>query len=197
MTLLTTTLSDIELIDEALAGERRAYEILLRRYQEYAFTLALRFSRNREDAEEIAQDSFLKAFRNLGSFQRQSKFSTWFYSIVYTTAMTHLRKKKHDFVSLDQESPPPELGKIRHSEHAGKRVERKIERVYIEKAIESMLPDDAVILTMFYLSEQSLDEIASVMDMNANTVKVKLHRARQRFKIQLERLLKAEVKELI
>ena|SRR5690606_33225623 len=90
---MTGATEDIELINRALGGDRRAYEALVKRHQHYVFTLAMRFTRNREDAEEIAQDSFLKAFRNLASFQGQSRFTTWLYTIVYTTAMTHLRKK--------------------------------------------------------------------------------------------------------
>lgn len=188
--------TDIELIDKALAGERRAYEALVKRHQSYVFTLAARFTRTREDAEEIAQDSFLKAFRNLAGFQRQSKFSTWLYTIVYTTAMTHLRKRRHEFVSLDDDEHPVNTGNY-HSDGAGLLLERKTGRQYIEKAIKKLLPDDATILTLFYLGEQSLEEIGQTMGMPANTVKVKLHRSRQRFRTQLEHILKDEARELL
>ncbi|HYH55306.1 MAG TPA: sigma-70 family RNA polymerase sigma factor, partial [Anseongella sp.] len=136
---MTGNSADTELIEKALGGERGAYEALVKRHQSYAFTLALRFTRNREDAEEIAQDSFLKAFRNLAAFQRQSKFSTWLYTIVYTTAMTHLRKRRNEFVSLEEAGSPPDAAE-HSSGGAGILLERKIGRQFIEKAIERLLP---------------------------------------------------------
>lgn len=193
---MTGSSSDIALIEKALSGERGAYEALVKRHQSYVFTLAMRFTRSREDAEEVAQDSFLKAFRNLRSFQGQSRFTTWLYTIVYTTAMTHLRKRRHDFVSLDDDQHPVNTGNYQ-TDGAGLLLEKKIERQYIEKAIERLLPDDATILTLFYLGEQSLEEIARTMGIPAGTVKVKLHRSRQRFRIQLEHILKDEARELI
>lgn len=189
-------LSDIELIDMALNGNQGAYVDLLNRHQRYAFTLALRFTKNREDAEEIAQDSFLKAFRSLASFQRTSKFTTWLYSIVYTTAMSKLRKGKLDTDSLDDEEHPIVVGDFA-AEESSSLIEGKIRSEYLKQAIEKLLPDDGVIITLFYLHEQSLEEIAGVVGLPANTVKVKLHRARQRLKVQLELLLKHEVNELL
>lgn len=193
---MTGTTTDIELIEKALGGERGAYEMLVRRHEQFVFTLALRFARNREDAEEIAQDSFLKAFRNLDGFQRTSRFTTWLYTIVYTTAMSHLRKKRHDFLSLDDQEQSLQL-QTRGGEEAGSLLEKKIGKYYIGKAIERLLPDDATILTLFYLGEQSLEEISRTMGIAAGTVKVKLHRSRQRFRVQLEAILKEEARELL
>src|SRR5260221_8726976 len=101
---MQSKLSDIELIQQTLAGNQAAFADLVKRHQRFVFTLALRFAKSREDAEEIAQDCFVKAYRSLSSFQRQSKFSTWLYSIVYTTAMTFLRKKRIDTFSIDDEN---------------------------------------------------------------------------------------------
>src|ERR1700761_7634737 len=100
---MQSKLSDIELIDQTLLGNQSAYADLVRRHQRFVFTLAMRFSREREDAEEIAQDCFLKAYRSLAAFQRESKFTTWLYTIVYTTAMTALRKKRVATDSIDDE----------------------------------------------------------------------------------------------
>src|SRR5215216_42123 len=100
---MQSPLSDIELIQQTLGGNQSAYADLVKRHQRFVFTLALRFSKNREDAEEIAQDCFVKAYRSLASFQQQSKFSTWLYSIVYTTAMTALRKKRIETLSIHDE----------------------------------------------------------------------------------------------
>ena len=188
--------SDIEIIDAVLGGNQQAYAELVKRHQRYIFTLALRFTRNRENAEEVSQDVFVKAYRSLGSYQRSAKFSTWLYTIVYHTSMTYLRKKKVDTSSIDDEETIIQLES--HSSGLDNYLaEKKSQTFYVNKAIEMLLPDDATIINLFYHGEQSLEEIAVVMAMEANTVKVKLHRARHRLKEKLEHLLKGEVKELL
>jgi RNA polymerase sigma factor (sigma-70 family) len=193
---MQSKLSDIELIEQTLAGNQQAYAELVKRHQRFVFTLAMRFAKRREDAEEIAQDCFIKAYRSLASFQGQSKFSTWLYSIVYTTAMTFLRKKRVDTDSIDDENTFIQV-ESQVSAYDVNNAENKSRSFYLSQAIEQLLPDDAAIITMFYKGEQSLEEIARAMGMEANTVKVKLFRARQRLKEKLERNLKYEAKELI
>ncbi|MDB5285567.1 MAG: sigma-70 family polymerase sigma factor [Mucilaginibacter sp.] len=193
---MQSKLSDIELIEQTLGGNQSAYADLVKRHQRFVFTLAMRFAKGREDAEEIAQDCFIKAYRSLASFQRQSKFSTWLYSIVYTTAMTFLRKKRVDTTSIDGEDVFIQI-ENKPSAYDENNVESKSRSYYLNQAIGQLLPDDATIITMFYKGEQSLEEIAQVLGIEANTVKVKLFRARQRLKEKLERNLKHEVKELI
>lgn len=189
-------LSDIELIHNVLAGEQAAYAELIKRHQRFVFTLALRFTKNREDAEEIAQDCFIKVYRSLASFQQTAKFSTWIYRIVYTTSMTFLRKKRLDVRSLDDESTTLQV-ENHTSSFSADLVEQKSRSFYVNQAISQLLPDDAMIITLFYKGEQSLEEIAQALGMEANTVKVKLHRARHRLREKLEQLLNHEVKELL
>jgi RNA polymerase sigma-70 factor (ECF subfamily) len=193
---MQSKLSDIELIEQTLAGNQFAYADLVKRHQRFVFTLAMRFAKGREDAEEIAQDCFVKAYRSLASFQGQSKFTTWLYSIVYTTAMTFLRKKRIDTDSIDDEGTFVQV-ESHESAYDTNNVENKSRSYYLNQAIEQLLPDDATIITLFYKGEQSLEEIAQTMGIETNTVKVKLFRARQRLKEKLERNLKHEVKELI
>jgi len=193
---MQSKLSDIALIERVLGGDQSAYAELVRRHQRFVFTLAMRFAKNREDAEEIAQDSFIKAYRSLSAFQGNSKFTTWMYSIVYTTAMTFLRKKRVDTTSIDDENTYIQLEST-HGSFDNNTAEKKSRSYYLNLAISQLLPDDAAIITLFYNGEQSLEEIAATMGMETNTVKVKLFRARQRLKDKLEGLLKHEVKELI
>jgi len=193
---MQSKLSDIELIEQTLAGNQSAYADLIKRHQRFVFTLAMRFAKGREDAEEIAQDCFIKAYRSLASFQGQSKFSTWLYSIVYTTAMTFLRKKRISTDSIDDENTYIQV-ENHESGYDTDNVENKSRSFYLNQAIEQLLPDDATIITLFYKGEQSLEEIGRALGIEANTVKVKLFRARQRLKEKLERNLKQEVKELI
>ena len=192
---MQSKLSDIELIEQTLAGDQSAYADLVKRHQRFVFTLALRFAKTREDAEEIAQDCFIKAYRSLGTFQRNSKFTTWLYSIVYTTSMTFLRKKRVETDSIDDENTYVQLEN--HGGYDVNDAENKSRSYYLNQAIAQLLPDDATIITLFYKGEQSLDEIGAAMGIEPNTVKVKLFRARQRLKEKLERLLKHEVNELI
>ncbi|RYE16359.1 MAG: RNA polymerase sigma factor [Sphingobacteriaceae bacterium] len=167
----------------------------LKRHQRYVFTLALRFTKKREEAEEVAQDCFVKAYKALAQFQQQSKFTTWLYTIVYTTSMTFLRRKKLETYSLDDDAVFIEVKN--QSDLKPNLAEQKSQSYYINLAISKLLPDDAAILTLFYQGEQSLEEIAAVVKMETNTVKVKLHRARHRLKEKLESLLKEEVRELL
>jgi RNA polymerase sigma-70 factor (ECF subfamily) len=193
---MQSKLADIELIQKTLAGNQAAYADLVKRHQRLVFTLALRFTKNREDAEEVAQDCFVKAYRSLAAFQQQSKFSTWLYSIVYTTAMTHLRKKRPQTESIHDDD-----NHLQNIEQNGTNdvnlAENGSRLYYLNRAIAQLLPYDAAIITMFYSGQQSLEEIGDTMGMEANTIKVKLFRARQRLKECLERMLKHEVNELI
>lgn len=187
--------SDKELIEAILNGETQSFEILVKRYQSYVFTLVLRFTKSREEAEEIAQDVFIKAYKYLNSYKQEGKFTTWLYKIAYHTAMTHLRKKRLNTSSVDDENVFIQL----ESENAyhDNYAEQKSKLYYVNEAIKLLSPDDATIITLFYKGEQSLEEISQIMELETNNIKVKLHRARHRLKQKLEFLLKSEVNDLI
>jgi RNA polymerase sigma factor (sigma-70 family) len=187
--------TDNEVITRVLRGEQQLYAELVTRYQNFVFTLALRYTPIREDAEEIAQDVFVKAYKALKDFRGDSKFSTWLYSIVNTTAITFLRKKKLDVKSLDNEHVY-EQAESTDSGTSANQVEVKSKVEMVTKAIQLLSPDDAKLITLFYKAEQSLEEIARIMNMETNTVKVKLHRARTRLKEKMERYFKQEVRDL-
>ncbi|RDC56898.1 RNA polymerase subunit sigma [Pedobacter chinensis] len=189
-------LTDLELIQNVLNGDSAQYALLVKRHQRFVFTLALRFAKNREDAEEIAQDCFVKAYKALGTFKQTAKFSTWLYTITYTTAMTFLRKKRLDTSSINDEETFVQLENHTSIFNANG-YERQDSHKFLNQAIHLLMPDDAAIITLFYQGEQSLEEIGDTLNMEPNTIKVKLHRARQRLKEKLQFLLKDEVKELL
>lgn len=189
--------TDLALINAVLAGNTSQYAVLVKRHQRFVFTLAMRFAKNREDAEEVAQDCFVKAYRALGTFKQTSKFTTWLYTITYTTAMTFLRKKRLDTQSINDDENVLQVANSGTDFDAGDSTEKKSNYVYLNQAIDMLLPDDAAIITLFYKGEQSLEEIGLTLNMEPNTIKVKLHRARTRLKEKLQYLLKDEVKELI
>ena len=192
---MSTGLNDNELISKVLSGDHQAYAGLVNRYQNYVFTLTLRMVKNREDAEEVAQDVFIKAYKYLADFRGASKFSTWLYTIVNNTCISFLRKKKLEIHSLDNEK----VFEVADSMDSGFRanlVEQKSRQSMVHNAIGLLGPDDAEIITLFYKSEQSLEEIAQILGLEVNTAKVRLHRARTKLKEKMETHFAHEVKDL-
>lgn len=187
--------SDNEILSSVLRGNQQAYAEIVKRYQNFVFTIALRYTPIREDAEEIAQDCFIKAYRSLADFRGDSKFSTWLYTIVTTTCLTFLRKKKLEVHSLDNERVF-EVADSQDSGFQANQVEQKSRVGMVNQAINLLSPDDAQIITLFYKGEQSLEEIGQAMGLEPNTVKVRLHRARQRLKDKMEKHFSAEVRDL-
>jgi len=187
--------TDTEIISRVLKGEQQIFAQLVERYQNYVFTLVLRMVESREDAEEVSQDIFVKAYRSLADFRGDAKFSTWLYTIARTSCITFLRKKKLDTVSMDNEKTFVQA-ENRESSFKANIIEQKSRLAMVNEAIAMLSPDDAQIITLFYKAEQSLEEMGNILGMEPNTVKVKLHRARQRLKEKMEKYFSHEVREL-
>lgn len=187
--------SDMEVIARIMKGDQQAYAELVGRYQHFVFTLALKYCQNREDAEEVAQDVFIKAYKYLADFRGASKFSTWLYTIVNNTCITFLRKKKLDIQSLDNENLFARADNIDSGSRADT-VEQKSKQAMVNEAIALLNPDDAQIITLFYKAEQSLEETAQVLGIEVNAAKVRLHRARARLKDKMETHFAHEIKDL-
>jgi len=193
---MLTGLNDNEIISKVLAGDQQAYALLVDRYQQYVFTLTLRFLKTREDAEEVAQDVFINVYRSLADFRGASKFSTWLYTIVNTTCITFLRKKKLETHSLDHEKVFEAADSIDSGMRANL-VEQKSRVAMVNQAIRLLSTEDAEILTLFYKGEQTLEEIATILTIAPNAAKVRLHRARTRLKDKMETHFADEVKDLL
>jgi RNA polymerase sigma-70 factor (ECF subfamily) len=192
---MSTGPSDTEIISQVLKGDHNAYSILVERYKSYVFTLTLRFTKNREDAEEVSQDIFVKAYRYLADFKGTAKFSTWLYTIVNTTCITFLRKKRLEVHSLDDERTF-EVADSQDSGFQANLVEQKSRQNMVNQAIALLNPDDAEIITLFYKNEQSLEEIGQILGLESNTAKVRLHRARTRLREKMEKHFAEEVRDL-
>ncbi|HMF71834.1 MAG TPA: sigma-70 family RNA polymerase sigma factor [Flavitalea sp.] len=188
--------TDTEIIEKTLAGDTRIFSELVKRYQNFVFTITLRYTPNREDAEEIAQDAFIKAFKSLKDFRGDSKFSTWLYTITTTSCLSFLRKKKLNIQSLDNEKVFAVV-ENQDSGFSANQMETKSRQAMVNEAIQLLSPDDANILTLFYKGEQSLEEISIVMGIEANAVKVRLHRARGRLKEKIQTRFKQELKDML
>ncbi len=180
------TISDEIIIQQALRGEQQGYAQIVEKYEKYVFTLALRIVKNREDAHEVAQDAFLKVFRYLNTFRGECKFSSWLYRIVYSTALNHIRTKRPEILSMDNDEKPVVLPNIK-TEDAAFQMETNEQKRQIQEAIQELSPDYATIITLFYLFEQKISEICVTMEMNESNAKTKLSRARQRLREIIEK----------
>lgn len=188
-------IADNAIIEQVLKGDRNAFGTLVKRYQSFVFTIALRYVKGREDAEELAQDIFVKAYRSLADFKGTSKFSTWLYTITTTTSISFLRKKKLEVHSLDNEKVFAVADNFDGGMNANV-IEQKSRQNMVNAAIRLLSPDDAQVITLFYKGEQTLEEIAQVMGKEPNAVKVQLHRARTRLKEKMQQHFAAEVRDL-
>ena len=165
-------------IDQVLQGNINAFTYIVDRHKDKAFNLAFRICCSREEAEEIAQDSFLKAYRALGSFKRKSSFSTWLYRIVYNTAVSYVRIKKREILSL--EDFPVDATDFIGTGTSEKEAEAEYRRSLINFAFQKISEEDRSLLTLHYYEEMSTEEISEVIGISKSNVKVKLFRARQK-----------------
>ena len=184
------------IIAKVKEGDVSAFNVLIDEYKAMAFTLAMKLMKTREDAEEVTQDAFLKAYKKINQFEGKSKFSTWLYTIVYNTALTKLRKKKipindSDFNQEDNSSTYSESG------NEWRKLQREERSSYIKQALDKLSKEDQIVITLFYLNEQSLQEICEATEWELSNVKVRLFRARKRLLKALELLLDQEVRELL
>ena len=184
------------IIAKVKQGDMVAFNALIDEYKAMAFTLSLKLMKNREDAEEVAQDAFVKAYKNIGQFEGKSKFSTWLYTIVYNTALTRLRKKQLDIQDIDSHSVESSSA-FSESGMEWRNLQRDERSSYIKQALEQLVEEDQVVITLFYLNENSLAEICEITNWELSNVKVRLHRARKRLLIELEKLLETEVRSLL
>ena len=168
-------LSDQEIIDSVRKGNSSDYSILVNRYKNKAFSMLNRMLNNEFDAEEVLQDCFLKAYKSLVNFKGEAKFSTWFYRIVYNTALTKLSSKKR---RTENEMSSIEEHFDLESEYGSDEIEKKDINQFIHDTISKLPERYSAIITMFYLNEMSIEEISEVMQITVSNVKVMLYRSR-------------------
>ena len=187
--------SDQIYIDKVLLGDTNAFAYLINRYKDMVYTIAIKIVKSHEDAEEVAQDSFLKAYEKLDSFKGNSKFSTWLYTIVYRNSITKIRKKKVATSDIDEYVMDnyseghefPQLEAIKNGE----------QQKYVREAIDRLPEKDALLITLFYMNESSIEEIEQITNLTQSNIKVILFRARKKLNTELSFLLKEEVKTIL
>lgn len=170
----------------ARQGDRQAFAWLMDRYKHMVYTVCHRVLRNHEEAEEAAQDSFIKVHRHLEGYQGTSRFSTWLYSIAYRTALSKLRARGGETSDLDTlEGSGHEPVELPGPDHGDR-------KALVEWALGRLAPEDSAVLTFFYLQELGIDEIVTITGLGESNVKVRLHRARKKMLAVLQDHLKEE-----
>ncbi|MEZ4778602.1 MAG: RNA polymerase sigma factor [Flavobacteriaceae bacterium] len=173
-----TSATDHQLIENTLQGNTQAFSILVERYQNYVFTIAIQIVKHREEAEEVAQDSFIKAFEALSTFRGESKFSSWLYSIVYRKSLDRIRKNKSSrTLELVEEITEADTEDIENALHYLQLEERN---ELLKKSMEQLPEEEASIVSFFYFEELSIKEISEITQLTEDNVKIKLFRSRKK-----------------
>lgn len=173
-----TTDQESSIINQIIEGDTQAFAVLVDLYKDLVFTLAIRMLKNREEAEEVSQDTFIKVYKALPKFKGESKLSTWVYKVAYNTSLDRIKKnsRRYNEVAIDSFTE----NQIKTLDNALDTLEKKEQQHTIQYCLQQLASKDSFLLTLFYFDELSLQEISQVMSMEANTVKVNIHRARKR-----------------
>lgn len=173
---------DLDLVRSALAGSQDAYRDLLLRYQRPVLSLIRRMVRDGDQAEDLAQEVFLKAFRALESFDQSRKFSSWLFKIAHNVAIDHLRRKQLDTVALETPDGEPDLLAVvpdSDAESPDSALQRQDLAKDLEASLERLRPEYREVVLLRFHEGLSYEEIAAVTDLPLGTVKTHLFRARK------------------
>lgn len=162
-----------QLIARILDGHAEDFGYFLERYSQEAFAIVVRLVPQQEDAEELVQDAFVRAFNRLDTFEGRSSFSTWICRIAYTTAVSWLRKRRMKYLSIDDQ---PELRDTEVDEAFDD--ESRIKD--LRRAISLLKPDEQTLVTLYYYDSRPLNDIAYILDVEPNTLATRLHRIRRK-----------------
>lgn len=180
-----------ELIFSIQNGNVQAFSILVDKHKNMVYSLVCKMVRPSEDAEEVAQDSFLKAFKSIKQFKGDSKFSTWLYKIAYFTAINHLRKNKMLTCPIDMSTFDS------GDKTAIEALNDEDQKQYIEKAMNYLKPIEKNLITLFYLDEFSNKEIQEITGLSQSNIKVSLMRTRKKLYGIIHKMLKNELDTIL
>lgn len=179
-----------QLVNKVLKGDTSAFGYFVDTYQDMALTIAYRICNNMQDAEDIVQNAFVKAFHNLHTFRQDSKFSTWFYRIVYNTAISETRTTVFKTEIIDYKNL--ETDNSFSSADTLEMIDEQERSRIINQAMEKLPKDECLLLTLFYLEENSIKDIFLITGLSESNIKVKLHRARSHLRDILNSMTKYE-----
>ncbi|WP_299668006.1 RNA polymerase sigma factor [uncultured Polaribacter sp.] len=166
------------IIDKVLQGNSNAFAELVNTYKDLVFSLAIKMTKNKEVAEEVSQDTFIKAYKNLANFKGDSKFSTWLYKITYHNCLDEFKKneRKYKTATIDEDFSL----NLKSSDDVLKTIEKEDRAKMMKICLEELPKEEKTILWLFYFKELSLKEIQTITNFSEANIKVKLHRARKR-----------------
>jgi RNA polymerase sigma factor (sigma-70 family) len=179
-------------IGKVVSGQTNYFSFLVEKYQDIVFSIALKVLKNREDAEEMAQESFIKAYKSLHTFQGKAKFSTWLYRITYNTCISEVRRKRNYFVSTDDVQIQDEAEEMNLDGIPEENREK-----YVKAAMGKLPEDEYTLVLLYYFEDQSIEEISKITGLSASNAKVKLHRARKKLYTILNDMLKDEIHTIL
>lgn len=188
-----TNFNDQYYINKIIEGDSNVFAVLVDQYKDLVFSLALKMLKNREEAEEVAQDTFVKLFKSLNKFKGDSKFSTWIYKVTYNTSLDRIKrnKREYDTIPIDDFSE----NQIKTIETVLDSIDESDRNKMIQDCIHLLPSEEGFLLTLFYFEEQSLEEISKIIDCNTNNIKVKLYRSRKKLASILKIRLEPEIIE--
>lgn len=167
-----------ELIKQILDGETTRFSLLIDSYSSRLYGLIVRIVGCSEDAEELVQDVFLKAFRSLHKYKGDSRFSTWLYRIAYNTAISATRKSKHEFCYIEENTinsvPDTAVDNLLGATDDEERI------LLLTQAIDRLTVEEKALITLFYYEERSIEESGEILALSPANVKVRLHRIRKK-----------------
>ena len=174
-------LSDNDLIDSTLGGNDYSFSQLVNRYQDLIYTLSVRITKNDQIAEEVAQDTFVRAYKSLKSFEHKSKFSTWLYKIAYNLSLNALKKENRSkaFFSGQELQATERSGKIAEKyESLLDIVDGDNVSEILNECIDELPPKYGAVLTLFHLNQMKYEEISKITGFPIGTVKSYIFRGR-------------------
>lgn len=187
------TTNDQVYIDSILNGDANVFAVLVDRYKDLVYTLALRMMKHTEEAEEAAQDTFIKVYKSLDKFKGESKFSTWIYRVAYNTCLDRLKKNKRQQYTVEINEYTEH--QVKTLDNALDNIEAKEREQTIQDCLALLPSEDSFLLTLYYFEELSLDEIGKIVGLKPNNVKVKLFRSRKKLATVLRKKLDNETIE--
>jgi len=187
------TTNDQVYIDSILNGDTNAFAVLIDRYKDLVYTLTMRMMKHTEEAEEAAQDTFIKVYKSLNKFKGDSKFSTWIYRVAYNTCLDRLKKNKRQAYTVEINEYTEH--QVKTLDNALDQLEAKEREQSIQDCLALLPSEDSFLLTLYYFEELSLDEIGKIVGLKPNNVKVKLFRSRKKLATILKKKLDNEIIE--
>lgn len=185
---------DIYYVNLVQAGNVSSFSKLVEKHRQHVFSLAMGIVRNQQDAQEISQDAFVKAFKALNQFKEKSSFSTWLYRISYNTAISHIKKKRLETHSLEDKHENMSFTKTNDAYHQLMRDDRK---KYLTKALDKLTAEERSIVHLYYYEEKDMHEIGNIMQLTHVNVRVKLTRTRGKLLSHLNQLLTTKAREVL